>query len=147
MTRWKLPMSRRAVLLLAVAGLALAVFVPVALATTTPYWGYNNLTSSNPPANTCFSGSAAGIACSGWNNWDYSEADWTSGRSSWTLGLLCQSDGLIHGKLFYGSETFKTYDVLWSTYCPTHYNRDAVAHINGGTQTYNYLQARDVIYP
>lgn len=62
MTRWKLPISRRAALLVAVAGLALAVFVPAALATTTTYWGYNNLTASNPPANTCFSGSAAGIA-------------------------------------------------------------------------------------
>jgi hypothetical protein len=125
---------------------ALAVSVTAAYATTGTYWGYNNLTSSNPSAGTC-TGAAAGIACSGWNNWDYSEADWNSGQSSWTLGFLCSSDGLIWGRPFYGTETFKVYDVLWSTYCPTHYNKTAVAHINGGPGSYNYLQARHVIYP
>jgi hypothetical protein len=63
------------------------------------------------------------------------------------LGFLCSSDGLIWGRPFYGTETFKVYDVLWSTYCPTHYNKTAVAHINGGPGSYNYLQARHVIYP
>ncbi len=147
MKRWKLPLQRRAATLAAVVGVMLAAVVPAALATTTAYWGYDNLTANNPPANSCFSGSHSGIACSGWNYWDYSEAAWNRGRSSWTLGFLCQADGLIHGRLFAGSETFKTYDVLWSDYCPGHYNRDAVAHINGGSESYNYLQARDVIYP
>jgi|SRR5579885_970289 len=133
----------------ALAGATVAtalVLAAVAGATTTAYWGYNNLTASNPPAGTC-PGAVAGIACDGWNNWDYSEADWNSGRSSWTLGFICQSDGLLWGHLYSGSETFKTYDQLWSTYCPTHYNRTAVAHVNGGSESYNYLQARSVIYP
>jgi len=125
---------------------ATLVFAAIAGATTTAYWGYNYLTASNPSAGTC-PGAVAGIACDGWNNWDYSEAGWNSGRSSWTLGFICQSDGLLWGHLYSGSETFTTYDQLWSTFCPTHYNRTAVAHINGGTESYNYLQARSVIYP
>jgi hypothetical protein len=67
----------------ALAGLAL--LAQLALASTTVYWGYNNLTATNPPAGTC-PGSTAGIACSGFQNWDYSEADWTAGDGAWVLG-------------------------------------------------------------
>jgi len=147
MKRWKLPVRRRIALIVAVVGLALAVFVPTALATTVNYWGYANLTASNPPAGSCFSGSIAGLACSGWSNWDYSQAGWNSGRSAWILGFLCQYDGNVHGRLFYGSEAFSTYTILWSDWCPGHYNRAVVSHVNGGTETYNYLQGRALIYP
>jgi hypothetical protein len=125
-------------------GLALAS--QLALASTTVYWGYNNLTASNPPAGSCPS-SAAGVACSGSQNWDYSEADWNSGNGAWMLGFICQSDGLLHGRVFSGNEAKKTYDWLWSDSCPTHYNRAAVAHISGGSGTYDYLQARALIFP
>jgi len=146
-TRTTRAVCRRLWLGAAVAVAALTVGVSAAFGTTVVYWGYNNLTHSNPPAGTC-PGAVSGIACSGWNNWDYSEADWNSGRSAWTLGFWCQSDGLIHGKLFFGNETFKTYDQLWSTWCPTHYNKVAVAHVDGGAYgTYNYLQARALIFP
>lgn len=33
----------------------------------TTYWGYNNLSRTNPPAGTC-NGQGAAIACSGFNN-------------------------------------------------------------------------------
>lgn len=124
----------------------LAISATAAVASTTNYWGYNNLTASNPPAGTC-PGSVAGIACSGSNNWDYSQVGWTSGRSSFTVGFICSSNGLLVGRLLSGSEAFGTYTVLWSNYCSTHYNKAAVAHINGGSQTYNYLQARALIFP
>jgi hypothetical protein len=139
-------LRRRLCLIGVTATAALALAVDAAFGSTTVYWGYNNLTANNPPAGTC-PGATSGVACSGWNNWDYSEADWNSGRSTWTLGFWCQSDGRIHGRLFFGYETFKTYDMLWSTYCPTHYNKAAVAHVNGGTETYNYLQARALHFP
>jgi len=63
----------------------LVVCVGSAKATTHIYWGYNNLTASNPPAGTC-PNSVAGIACSGWGNWDYSQVDWTSGSGYFTFG-------------------------------------------------------------
>jgi hypothetical protein len=120
---------------------AVAFVASPASATTTNYWGYNNLTASNPPAGTC-PGSIAGIACSGWNNWDYSQADWNSGSGSFVLGFICSSDGLLHGRVISG--TPNTYTDLWSSDCPTHYNKAAVAHYSG---TYNYLQARALIFP
>jgi len=113
-------------------------------AATTVYWGYNNLTASNPPANTC-PNSAAGIACSGSNNWDYSQVHWTQGQSRFVVGFICSSDGLLWGRLMFGDEGFGTYTVLWSTYCPGHYNRAAVAHVDGAG-SYNYLQARALIF-
>ena len=129
----------------ALAVVAMTIVVAGAQAATTVYWGYNNLTASNPPAGTC-PGSASGIACSGSNNWDFSQVDWTSGRSSFALGFICSSNGLLVGRLMSGSEAFNTYTVRWSDYCPTHYNRAAVAHLNGGSGSYNYLQARALIF-
>jgi len=143
--RLRTPLPRVAISLSVVAVAALVLWASNALATTVVYWGYNYLTASNPPAGTC-PGAASGIACSGWNNWDYSQVDWTSGRSSFTLGFICSSNGLLVGRLMFGTESFGTYTVLWSNYCPTHYNRAAVAHIDGGSQTYNYLQARALIF-
>ncbi|MBX6370549.1 MAG: hypothetical protein IRZ04_21475 [Rhodospirillales bacterium] len=123
------------------------VTAPVALATTVDYFGYANLTANSPPSGSCFSGSVAGLACSGWNYWDYSQADWNSGRSAWILGFLCQADGNVYGRLFTGGESFSTYTLLWSDVCPGHYNRAVVAHTSGGTETYNYLQGRALIFP
>ena len=127
-----------------IVGLALGVLVPVALATTTNYFGYANLTASNPPANSCGSPSVAGLACSGWSNWDDSEGDWISGHSGWVLGFVCQSDGLLWGYTFSGYEAFGTYSTHYSTYCPGHYNRVAVYHFANGNGTYNYLQGRAI---
>jgi hypothetical protein len=142
MKGWRPPLLRSALVIAVIAALALGALVPVALATTVNYFGYANLTANNPPASSCFSGSASGLACSGWTDWDYSQAGWNSGQSAWALGFLCQADGLVHGRLFYGTEGFGTYTAQWSDYCPGHYNRAAVEHVNGGNGSYNYLQAR-----
>lgn len=138
-------LGRAAILMASVGVAVLAFWVSGAMATTVNYWGYDNLTSSNPPAGTC-PGSAAGIACSGSNNWDYSQVDWTSGRSSFTFGFICSSNGLLIGRLMSGSEAFNTYTLKWSDACPGHYNKAAVAHVNGGSGSYNYLQARALIF-
>jgi hypothetical protein len=130
-----------------IAAFSLGAFVPAALATTVNYFGYANLTASNPPASSCFSGSVAGLACTGWTQWDYSQADWNSGQSAWALGFLCSADGLVHGRLFSGLEVFKTYTAQWSDYCPGHYNRVAVEHVHGDYGSYNYLQGRALKFP
>lgn len=131
---------------LCVTWIAAAVLASAAWASEYVYWGYNNLTAPNPPAGTC-PGATSGIACDGWNYWDYSRVDWNSGRSAFTFGFICSYDGLLWGRVMSGDETFKIYDALWSTYCPTHYNRTAVAHLNGGSESYNYLQSRSLIFP
>lgn len=129
-----------------VASVALVV-IPTALGREVSYWGYNNLTANNPAAGTC-PGAASGVACSTKGNWDESDADWNSGQGSFAVGFICQSDGLLHGRLLYGNETPQTYGAWWSTYCPTHYNRAAVAHVDPSFYgTYNYLRARVQIWP
>ena len=138
-------LPRRALVVAAIVVLALGVFVPAAFATTTNFFGYANLTASNPAADSCFSGSEAGLACSGWANWDYSQADWTSGHSGWILGFLCQADGKVHGLYRTGFEPFNTYTELWSDDCLLgHYNRAVVAHYPNGNGSYNYLQGRAI---
>lgn len=131
--------------LCAVGLISLAIWAPAALATTTNYWGYGNLTASNPTAGTC-PNSVAGIACSGWAEWDYSQVGWNSGRSAFGFGFICQSDGYLWGPLMNGSESFGTYTALWSDWCPGHYNKAAVTHLSGGAGTYNYLQGRALIF-
>lgn len=147
MIGWTARLSRRALLIGAVVVFAFGVLVPAALATTTNYFGYANLTANNPAADSCFAGSEAGLACSGWASWDYSQAEWNSGRGEWVLGYICQADGKIHGRLFYGTESFNTYTILWSDPdygCPGHYNRVAVAHVSDLYGSYNYLQGRAI---
>jgi hypothetical protein len=124
---------------------ALVAGVSIAGAATTNYWGYGNLSASNPGAGTC-PGSSAGVACAGSANWDYSQVGWNSGRSAFSYGFICQSDGLLWGPALSGQESFGTYTALWSSWCPGHYNKAAVAHLSGGGGTYNYLQGRGIIY-
>jgi hypothetical protein len=120
--------------------------VPVAAeATTINYWGYGNLTLSNPASGTCPS-QPSGFPCSGWNNWDYSQVDWNSGQGSFRLGFICQGTGYLTGPQFYGNEGFQTWTVAW-TVCPTHYNRSGVEYITNIYGTYDYLQARALIFP
>lgn len=147
MKDWRSPRLRRALVIAVIAALALGAFVPTALATTVNFFGYANLTANNPPASSCFSGSVAGLACSGWTEWDYSQAGWNSGHSGWTLGFLCQADFTVHGRLFLGYEGFDTYTAQWSDYCPGHYNRAVVEHVNDGNGSYNYLQGRGLKFP
>jgi hypothetical protein len=143
MMGWKPRLSSRAIVVGAVSVLALCVLVPAAFATTVNYFGYANLTASNPPANSCGTPSQAGLACSGWANWDYSEADWVSGHSDWYLGFLCQKTGSVNGRWIHTWEDFRTYDEYWSNDCPDgHYNRAAVLHLNNTNGSYDYLQGR-----
>ena len=144
MKRWRLSLSRRALVITVIAVLSLGALVPAALATTVNYFGYANLTASNPPAGSCISGSTAGLACSGWTDWDYSQAGWNSGQSAFVLGFLCQADLTVWGRPFSGTEGFGTYTAQWSTYCPGHYNKAAVGHLNGPYGSYNYLQGRAI---
>jgi hypothetical protein len=129
----------------ALVGVALVAGASIARAATTNYWGYGNLSASNPAAGTC-PGSPAGVACSGWAYWDYSQIGWNSGRSAFAYGFICQSDGVFWGPAFGGSESFGTYSALWSNWCPSHYNKVAVVHLSGGGGTYNYVQGRGLIY-
>jgi hypothetical protein len=141
---WK-AMRVRVVALCVTCLVALAVWITPALGTTVNYWGYNNLTANNPPAGTC-PGAISGLACSGWSNWDYSQVDWTSGRSAFAFGFICGYDGILWARPMSGQEAFQTYTVHWYDYCPTHYNRAAVNHRPNGEGTYNYLQGRGLIF-
>ena len=134
---------QRVAVILAVAALSLVVFPGSAQARTVVYWGYNNLTASNPPAGTCPTW-PAGFACSGFGNWDYSQVDWNSGSGTFIIGFICTADDTLNGRLHGDSDPKGTYTELWSTWCPGHYNKAAVAHDHG---TYNYLQARALVFP
>jgi hypothetical protein len=136
-------------LLVALVGTTL-LFSSTAAATTTPYWGYNNMTQTNPPAGTCPSW-LAGTACSGWNNWDRSQIQITSGTTDITYGFINCTGCLIHG--------FPTCCVGIHTLIRSDYN-DAYCAIYGCVNTYNtciashsrhdsgyaYLQARTIIF-
>lgn len=82
-----------AALLVCVTALLLLAAAP-ALATVESYWGYNNMTSTNPAASStspyysveCY-GDPAGYACSGFNNWDRSSVDWNSGSAAIAYGF------------------------------------------------------------
>ncbi len=134
---------------IAVLGALLALSASAtALARGDHYWGYDNLSHTNPASGTC-PGGAAGLACTGWNNWDESDADWTSGRANFLVGFICQADGLLWGPIHGGNgESFALYGAWWSTWCPTHYNRVAVGHYEPSYDgSYNYLQGRWQIFP
>jgi hypothetical protein len=136
--------SRRRVCVVVVAAVVLATVVSSAKAITGNYWGYNNLSVTNPPAGTCMTNPSypwpAGFACSGWGNWDQSWVDWTSGSGKFSFGYLCQSDGVFHGRVLNGAggDVPAFYTAVYYAYCPGHYNKAMVGHDSG---TYNYLQA------
>lgn len=114
------------------------------------YWGFNNLSASNPPAGqACSVAGVGGWACTGFNNWDQSDADWRGGHGAFVVGFICGDDGLLWGAPHGGYEGFGVYAAWWSTYCPfTHYNRVAVAHREPSPYgSYNYLQAIWRIWP
>jgi hypothetical protein len=145
-----MPPQRRGTLTIAFLSLATAAALMLPSTafgeTINNYFGYANLTASNPPAGTC-PGSIAGIACSGNANWDYSQTTWNSGEAYFDLGFICSSNGILVGHSEGGNFDYGKYTVLWSDYCPGHYNRTAIAHLSGATSTYNYLQARGLIFP
>lgn len=135
--------SRRISAAVLFAAVALATVATTAKALTGAYWGYNNLSATNPPNATCsYNGRVwpAGFACSGWGNWDISWVDWTSGSGKFIFGFICQSDDSLHGPILNGAggDVPAFYSTVYYADCPGHYNHAAVGHVGG---TYNYLQA------
>jgi hypothetical protein len=120
-----------------------------ARATTTNYWGYNNMTKNNPSAGTC-SSQGAGFACSGWNNWDRSQIDWNSGNAVFIFFGFQNCAGCTN----YGTQATyaKTWTLLRTDYnsmycnCINTYNRATVAYDDGNLSTYAYLQGRAIIF-
>jgi hypothetical protein len=142
-----LPGERIGLVALAVVG-AILLMAPSAGATTTPYWGYNYISSTNPPAGTCTVdgyGYPAGYACSGWNYWDYSQIDRASSSGgNVVVGFRFTSTSYIGGN---DTTTGGTYTIKWNDpifgSAPTHYNRAACYYWSGNR---TYVQCRDLIF-
>ena len=91
---------------------------------------------------------AAGIECTGWNNWDESDVHWHSGHGRFVPGFICGDDGLLWGPVHGDYESFGTYGAWWATWCVSHYNRVAVAHYDPSPYgSYNYVHAAWYIWP
>jgi len=109
-------MRHVAALAAVVAALALA---GTAGAAVTNYYGYAWISSTSPPAGTC-PGWDAGMACSGWNYWDYSQIDIRT-TAIVIYGFIFRG-GWFHMRYVWGPAT---YTALWSSFgsSATHYNR------------------------
>lgn len=138
----------RALIVLAACIIAAGTFAATAAAVTHVYFGYNNLTASNPSQPNCngiFS-FFSGYACFGKNYNDYTQVDWTSGRSDFRLGFTtCYGCG-YENRLISGNENFGTYTVRWSQFPVSHYNYSVCSHSEGGPGSYNYLQCRALVF-
>lgn len=120
-----------------------------ALAAQHNYFGFDNLTASNPSAPNCGGvfNFLSGYACYGLNYNDYNQVQWNSGRSAFRFGFTsCYGCG-YENRLMSGSEAFSTYTVIWSQFTVAHYNYAVCSHTDGGSNTYNYLQCRALVYP
>lgn len=128
--------------------IAALTWTSLAYSATTIYWGYNNMTSSNPPSGTC-SGNGSGVACSGFNYWDRSQIDINSGSAVITFGFQnCAGCTLLGPDVQYGG----VYTLLrtdWNAAHPSFpvnaYNRTTSAH-NPCCGSYAYLQGRAIIF-
>jgi len=124
--------------------IAALVVAATAAATTDNYFGFDNLTSSNPPSGAC-SGFGAGRDCvSGWNFWDYTQIQRNSGSATIGMGFIWNGN---HSQINYVPIPFDagTYTRIWSDgdfSNQTHYNKPACLYLNG---TYSYLQCRGII--
>ena len=136
--------KRAFIAVLAVLAAAL-MLVGAASGTQNNYWGYNNISSSNPPSHTCDS-EPAGVACAGWNYWDYSQID----RASSGGGHVAFGFRFCSGCLFALADTVTggTYTLKWNDPIfgggAAHYNRPGCAY-SGGPMT--YVQCRALIFP
>lgn len=116
-----------------------------AYATTTIYWGYNNLTQSNPPLGTC-SGNGPGVACSGFNNWDRSQIQIAGG----TGAIVSFGFQNCAGCVLYGAsgKPLGTYTLIRNEYNSVHggvinpYNRTMCGY--GGDGSASYVQCRAI---
>jgi hypothetical protein len=76
---------RRLLVVLAAAVAAYTGAVSTSVAATTPYWGFNQMTSSNPGPSDCGDPFAWSNpkACSGFNYWDRTQIDKRNGGNVW----------------------------------------------------------------
>lgn len=138
-------MLTRRSLTLAATLLAAAACASAALAHEN-YFGFDNLTSSNPPAQSCPGFSAGRDCVSGWNYWDYTQIQRNSGSATIGMGFIYNDN---HSVIRYVPIPFDAgeYTKIWSDsqiYSnPTHYNKPACLHLGG---TYAYLQCRGLIF-
>jgi hypothetical protein len=129
---------------------ALVLLFPAAsFATTVNYWGYNNMTKSNPPSGTC-SSERAGFACSGWNYWDRSQIAYNSGDAVIFWGMENCAGCALRGytALSPGVGTFIR--TQWNQDNPDFpvnpYNRAVCVFADGSRNTYAYVQCRAIIF-
>jgi hypothetical protein len=138
-------MKRKLALVAVVATGALAVWAGSASATQVNYFGYNNMTTHNPPANSCDS-RQDGWACTGFNNWDRSGLDYNSGDAWIGWGFMnCDScDVLGQIKTSPGYLTLRRVDVPGAAI----YNRVACLFIDNSPAPngYAYVQCRAFIF-
>lgn len=120
------------------AVLAALTLAGPAVAATTSYYGYGWISPTSPPKGACFSW-RAGIACAGWNYWDYSQIDIQT-RTLVPFGFIFTT-GWMHVRWVSGRYT---YTVLWSSFGSgaTHYNRAAC----GPPTSPSYVQGRALIF-
>lgn len=117
---------------------ALLVIPAGADATTVNYWGFNNLSGSNPPAGSCsFFTFPSGYVCSGWNYWDRSQVQNNSGGQI-NLGFV-DNQGSYFSVSRSGIATYTVYRTDFQ-FVPL-YNRVMCSH-GPGT---NYVQCRAII--
>jgi len=139
--------TRYKIALLAV--LAVLIAAAAASATTTTYWGFNNLTSSNPPSGTC-TGNGAGVACAGFNYWDRSQIEIAGGTGAIvSYGFQNCAGCVLLGE---SGQPLGTYTLIRTTYNSTHghnpvnaYNRTTCAFGNVYGSA-SYVQCRDIIF-
>jgi hypothetical protein len=129
----------------ALVGLTLFVAPPGSAGTTNNYWGYNNMTSSNPAAG-CPGNGLAGIACSGWNNWDRSQVDYNSGSATLRVAMNGSGSGDYYGFSVSSANVYTLIRNDWNAAHPTlyiqPYNRAACLYLSG---SYAYIQCRAII--
>jgi hypothetical protein len=147
--RFRVFLRRRRVASIAVALGGALFFASTASATTTNYWGYNNMTSSNPSAGSgaCPGNAIAGIACSGWNYWDRSQIDYNSGSATIRFAMNNPGSADYFGNLATYAKVWTLIRTDWNAAHPNltigPYNRAACLWISG---TYAYIQCRAIIF-
>lgn len=114
------------------AVLAALTLAGPAVAATTSYYGYGWISPTSPPKGACFSW-RAGIACAGWNYWDYSQIDIRTSGYTYLGFIFTRSSTTIYVRGVFGPGTFTA---AWNAREwgseATHYNRPSCLY---GTAT------------
>lgn len=125
------------------------VFVPSAGATTNIYWGYNNMTISNPPSGTCLS-QGAGVACAGFNNWDRTQVGYDNGDASIGYEFQNCAGCAFRGYLATSAGTWTLLRTDWNAAFPcctvNPYNRTTCNYASAPLLRFAYVQCRAIIF-